>query len=210
MENKIKVVGLGPGNLDYLTGAGLKAIKESEIVIGGKRHLEEIESLLNNQGKYTLGKLSDMIYFIDCNKNKKITIVVSGDTGYYSLLTYLRKNLSEEKLITIPGISSFQYLFGRLNMTWEKFSLYSVHGRDCDYIEALKKSDRGIVLLTDGINNPITISENLVKHNFKNIEVIVGERLSYEDEKITRFQVENYREYIKEYEMNVTILKKGD
>ena len=42
MSKEISVVGLGPGNLDYMTKAGIDKIKNSEIVIGGKRQLEEI------------------------------------------------------------------------------------------------------------------------------------------------------------------------
>lgn len=208
MKNKIKVVGLGPGNLDFVTGAGIKAIKNCEIVIGGKRHLEEVNDLLDNQERFFLGKLELFKSFITDNIGKKITIVVSGDTGYYSLLTYLRNNFSEELFEVIPGISSFQYLFSRIAMTWEKYSLHSVHGRETNYIEALEKSDAGIVLLTDSENNPIEISRKLIENNIKNIEVIVGERLSYENEIITRFLLEDYKNYEKEYSMNVTILRK--
>lgn len=209
MKNKIKVIGLGPGNIDYITGAGIKAIKNSEVVIGGKRHLNEIEIFLTDQEKFYLGKLDEMKKYIENNLDKEVAIIVSGDTGYYSLLTYLRNNFPIESLETIPGISSFQYLFGKLNMTWEKYSLCSVHGRECDYIKALRNSEAGIVLLTDNINNPISLSRKLIENGFENIEVIVGEKLSYQDEKITRFFIEEYKSNIKDYSMNVTILRKG-
>ncbi|MGL5950357.1 MAG: precorrin-6y C5,15-methyltransferase (decarboxylating) subunit CbiE, partial [Cetobacterium sp.] len=62
--------------------------------------------------------------------------------------------------------------------------------------------------LTDESNNPIEISKNLVQNGIDNIEVIVGERLSYQDEKISRFLVTEYENNIRKYEMNVTILRK--
>ncbi|MBC2850169.1 precorrin-6y C5,15-methyltransferase (decarboxylating) subunit CbiE [Cetobacterium sp. 8H] len=207
-DRDIKVVGLGPGNLDYITGAGIKAIQESEIIIGGKRQLEEIETLLKNQERYTLGKLQLMKEFVLENLDKRITFIVSGDTGYYSLLTYLKNNFMDIKFGVIPGISSFQYLFSKLEMTWEYFSPHSVHGREFDYIKALESSKNGVILLTDSINNPIEISKVLLKNGIKNVEVIVGERLSYEDECITRFDVKDYKGYDREYLMNVTILRK--
>ena len=43
---KINVVGLGTGNIDYLTGAGIKCIVSSDILIGGERQLENISPLL--------------------------------------------------------------------------------------------------------------------------------------------------------------------
>ncbi|MGL5703095.1 MAG: precorrin-6y C5,15-methyltransferase (decarboxylating) subunit CbiE, partial [Cetobacterium sp.] len=81
-------------------------------------------------------------------------------------------------------------------------------GRENDYIKTLIESKAGVVLLTDESNNPIEISKNLVQNGIDNIEVIVGERLSYLDEKISRFLVEDYEKNIRKYEMNVTVLRK--
>ena len=83
--NKICVVGLGPGNLDFLTGAGRKAIETCEVVIGGSRQLEELDELISKDcEKYILGKLSEVVDFIRSREGKDITVVVSGDTGFYS------------------------------------------------------------------------------------------------------------------------------
>ncbi len=208
MNKKLSVLGLGPGNLDYLTRAGFKLIAESEIVIGGERQLEEIDELLTNQERYVMKKLDSMKKFVSENLNKNIVFIVSGDTGYYSLLTYLKKSFPTESFNVIPGISSFQYLFSKLEMTWEHYRLLSVHGRENDYVKALYESKDGVVLLTDESNNPIEICRNLVQTGFDNIEVIVGERLSYSDEKISRFLAQEYEQNIRKYEMNVTILRK--
>ena len=46
---KINILGLGPGSLDYILPAVLKKIEESDIIIGGKRHIESL-------GKYSENK----------------------------------------------------------------------------------------------------------------------------------------------------------
>lgn len=133
--NKICVVGLGPGNLDFLTGAGRKAIETCEVVIGGSRQLEELDELISKDcEKYILGKLSEVVDFIRSREGKDITVVVSGDTGFYSLLPFLKRNFRDEELKVIPGISSYQYLFSRIGECWQNYTLASVHGRDFDYI----------------------------------------------------------------------------
>ncbi|WP_418965856.1 precorrin-6y C5,15-methyltransferase (decarboxylating) subunit CbiE [Cetobacterium sp.] len=208
MNKKLTVVGLGPGNLDYLTRAGMNQIKEAEIVIGGERQLEEVESILNNQTVYIMKKLDKMKSFVLENLTKNIVFIVSGDTGYYSLLTYLKKSFPEQSFNVIPGISSFQYLFSKIEMTWEHYQLCSVHGRENNYIEIFNNSVSGVVLLTDEKNNPIEISKNLIEKGIFDAEIIVGERLSYTDEIITRFLVKDYKDYDKKYEMNVTIIRK--
>ena len=207
---KINVVGLGTGNIDYLTGAGIKCITSSNILIGGERQLEDISPLLkSSQEKYILKKLSHMIEYIEREiVHKNITVVVSGDTGFYSLLNYMKKNLLDTEFNVIPGISSFQYLFARLGESWENYSLCSMHGRELDIIDALKKSTAGIILLTDSENSPYYIGRILMKNNFLDVKIVVGERLSYEDERITEFYAKDTEEHKRDYKMNVVILKK--
>ncbi|MGL4997869.1 MAG: precorrin-6y C5,15-methyltransferase (decarboxylating) subunit CbiE [Cetobacterium sp.] len=206
--SKLTVVGLGPGNLDYCTAAGIESIKNSEIVIGGKRQLEEINQLLKNQEIFEMKKLEDMKNFVKSNSKKEITFVVSGDTGYYSLLTYLKSSFENREFKVIPGISSFQYLFSKLEMTWENYELCSIHGRENDFIKLFKLSQFGVVLLTDEKNNPNEISKVLVQNEIFDVEIVIGERLSYEDERITRFLVRDYEQYNRKYKMNVTVLRK--
>ena len=40
----INIIGLGPGEFDYITKMGEKLIYSSDILIGGKRNLESIEN----------------------------------------------------------------------------------------------------------------------------------------------------------------------
>ena len=207
---KINVIGLGPGNIDYLTGASIKKIKESNILIGGKRQLKDISPLLNeNQTTFTLKKLEEMKHFVKEHTNKNIIcFIVSGDTGYYSLLTYLKKNFPENEFEVVPGISSFQYLFSKIEKTWENFNLYSIHGRKLDIIKSLNDSINGIVLLTDTENNPYEIGKLLFENNLKTVKIIVGENLSYEDENIFFFYPDDFSNYKREYKMNVVVLEK--
>ena len=103
--NKINVVGLGPGNIKYLSTAGINCIKEAEIVIGSTRQLSDLKAIISEKQEiYTLGKLSELIAYLKENIERKITIIVSGDTGYYSLVPYLSKNLSKDILNIIPNI----------------------------------------------------------------------------------------------------------
>ena len=103
---KINVVGLGPGNIKYMSLLGVECIKEAEIIVGSTRQLSDLDSVISDkQEKYILGKLGELIIYLKENLDKKITIIVSGDTGYYSLVPYLSKNLSKDILNIVPCIS---------------------------------------------------------------------------------------------------------
>lgn len=206
--NKICVVGLGPGNLDFLTGAGKKSIENCEILIGGKRQLEELDELISKDcEKYILNKLSEVIDYIKSKEGKIITVVVSGDTGFYSLLPFLKKNFSNEDIKVIPGISSYQYLFSRIGECWQNYTLASLHGRDFNYIEELKNG-KGVVLLTDDKNTPYDIAKNVFNNKIEDVEMVIGERLSYPDEKISIVKIKDYENLKKDFKMNIVILKK--
>ncbi len=211
-SNKINVVGLGPGNIKYLSTAGIDCIKEAEIVVGSTRQLSDLKTIISEKQEiYTLGKLSELIDYLKENIERRITIIVSGDTGYYSLVPYLSKNLSKDILNIIPNISSYQYLFSKIGENWQNFRLASVHGREFNYVKNIDDEDiAGLVLLTDDIQNPYEVSKNLYNSGVRNLTVIVGENLSYDNEKITILEIEDYENLNRKFDMNVLILKKGE
>ena len=129
--NKIHVLGMGPGHRDYILPIAMRAIDKSEVLIGGKRILDDFK----NDGKkliYIDSKLSKIIEYIKQNKeNKMISLLLSGDTGFYSMLSYLKKHFTEDEMEVIPGISSYQYLMAKLkkpwhNSLWEAFMAESL------------------------------------------------------------------------------------
>ena len=211
-SNKINVVGLGPGNIKYLSTSGIECIKEAEIIVGSTRQLSDLKAIISEKQEiYILGKLAELIAYLKENIERKITIIVSGDTGYYSLVPYLSKNLSKDILNIIPNISSYQYLFSKIGENWQNFRLASVHGREFDYIKNIDDEDiAGLVLLTDDIQNPYEVSKNLYNSGVRNLTVIVGENLSYDNEKITILEIEDYKKLNRKFDMNVLILKKGE
>ena len=210
--NKINVVGLGPGNIKYLSTSGIDCIKEAEIIIGSTRQLSDLKTIISEKQEiYILGKLNELITYLKENVERKITIIVSGDTGYYSLVPYLSKYLSKDILNIIPNISSYQYLFSKLGENWQNFRLASVHGREFNYIKNINDEDiAGLVLLTDDIQNPYEITKKLYTNGIRNLIIIVGENLSYDNEKITILEIENYEKLNRKFDMNVLILKKGE
>ena len=211
-SNKINVVGLGPGNIKYLSTSGIECIKEAEIIVGSTRQLSDLKTIISEKQEiYILGKLTELIAYLKENIERKITIIVSGDTGYYSLVPYLSKNLSKDILNIVPNISSYQYLFSKLGENWQNFRLASVHGREFDYVKNIDDKDiAGLVLLTDDIQNPYEVSKNLYNNGIRNLTVIVGENLSYDNEKITILEIEDYEKLNRKFDMNVLVLKKGE
>ena len=200
--NNIKIIGLGPGHKDYILPIAQNLIKESQIIIGGKRNIENIQDWVEGKEIYYIDRYLDkMIEFIERNPNKNMAIVVSGDTGFYSLLSYIKENL-DEKVEVITGISSIQYMFSKMGDVWNDAFISSVHGRELDLASIINEYDK-IGLLTDSKYTPQRIAEIIFQSSCENIEITVGENLSYENECIRTYEVE---ELIKEKKKFIFLL----
>ncbi len=116
---------------------------------------------------------------------KKIVVAVSGDTGFYSLLSYMRKNFTEEDFDVVPGISSLQYMYSRIGRVHQNSFVGSVHGRDLEFAKLVLEYET-VGLLTDQKNTPSTIAKSLKKAGLRDVKIYVGENLSYNNEVITR------------------------
>ena len=208
-REKIKIIGLGPGNLDYLLPVCKRAIDEADILVGGKRNIESLEGLTDGKEiRYIDRHLKELIEGLKESRSKNIVMVVSGDTGFYSMLEFMKKNFNTEDLDTYPGISSIQYLFARSNLSWFDALVKSVHGREFDF-ELLMKEYTYLGLLTDNKNTPQKIAKRLCIAGYGKKIVIVGEDLSYSYEKISSYTADELSNIEREFNINAVIVE-GD
>ncbi len=186
MEKKITVAGIGPGSLEYITKKALNCIEESHVLIGGRRNLDTFSYL--EKEEFVLGNnLEDMLLFLEKNAGeKKITVLASGDPFLFGIGSYIEERIHGVLVEYQSGISSFQYLANKIGMRWEDMAFYSVHGRAMDMVSAVRKGSKSAVFTG---KNPERVLQLLCEYGYGGIEAVVGENLSYADEKITRGSV---------------------
>ena len=112
-----------------------------------------------------------------------ICVLMSGDSGFYSGTKKLLPLLSGYSVKVLPGISSPVYLCSQLGISYENIKYVSLHGRDANLADAVRKNALVFALVggDDGIGG---LCERLVNAGLSDVTVHVGERLSYPDEKI--------------------------
>lgn len=172
----IKVVGMGPGNINYLTMEAINAIKYADRVIAFGRISNTAKIIVENI--IEVNRVDDIIENLD--KSVNTAILASGDPGFFGIIDYLsRKDIVVDEVI--PGISSFQYMMAKLKKSWQDALLISLHGRE-DKLDGVIKS-RLSVILTDKKNNPNFISKRLKELGVIG-KIYTGYNLSYDDEVI--------------------------
>lgn len=197
----INIIGLGPGNLDYITKKGENLISTSDVLIGGKRNLEAIK---NFEGEKIVldSNLREIIEYINNNKEKEISIIASGDPLIYGIGRYISKNIDNKILNMVSGISSLQYIFSKIYVDMNDVYITSSHGKvpDFDYILSHKK----VCMVTDSKIGPKQISREVIDRNLNKI-IVVGENLSYDNEKITIAKPEEIIR-MDNFDMNVVVI----
>ncbi|MDP4209856.1 MAG: precorrin-6y C5,15-methyltransferase (decarboxylating) subunit CbiE [Bacteroidota bacterium] len=192
--NKINVCGLGPGHPSLILPVVHELVNACDVLIGGKRNLE-IFNGLSKEKRFITNNIDELMKFIAERGERKVTLVVSGDTGFYSMLGALRRHFPAEELNVVPGISSFQYMFARLGMSYEDAFLGSLHGKKFDLIETVKHYPK-VFCLTDALHSPRQIALLLTKNGLGDCILHVGCNLSYENEMILSDKAQNLTDKI--------------
>lgn len=123
---------------------------------------------------------------------KQAVILYSGDTGFFSGASRMAERLREAgyPFTVYPGTSCVTYLAARLGTHWEDAAIYSAHGRELSVDRVMKRlydpeepAKRAFILM-GGKNGAGQFCEHLTQAGYGNVQVTVGENLSYPEEQI--------------------------
>ena len=178
----VTVVGIGPGAPEQMTLAVKNALHQADCLIGAERMLkasqmpgtaqisaiapEKIREAIENHPQY-----------------RKFAVIMSGDVGFFSGTKKLLPMLSDCQVQVEPGISSLSYLCAKLGISYEDAVPVSLHGREHDLLQDLKRY-RKVFTLVGGENGMGKLCRELRDRGMGQVLVSAGQRLSYPDEKI--------------------------
>ena len=187
------VVGIGPGSEAAQTGEVRAAIEHTDCLIGAARMLE----VAARPGQLRVAAIApDAIAAAiaahpECSN---FTVLMSGDTGFFSGTKKLLPLLPNCHVRVLPGLSSMSYLCARLGKRYEEAVPVSLHGREHD-IAADVRAQETVFALVGGEGGMAKLCARLVDAGLGAVRVSVGERLSYPDEAITRGTAQELRSH---------------
>jgi precorrin-6Y C5,15-methyltransferase (decarboxylating) len=185
MENKIYIVGVGPGSKETMTREAADAIERAGCVVGAKRHT----GLAETHGNFIpLGNFSETFDRVETELAKHpVAVMVSGDPGIFSLMRLIKERFGTDRIKVIPGVSSLQSIAAVLAESWIDAKVLSGHGRDVKESRVLYDIDRNAstVFFCGPQKDPGWLADKLEKNGLSHTELTVGERLSYPDQKVT-------------------------
>ncbi|AJJ21211.1 MULTISPECIES: cobalt-precorrin-7 (C(5))-methyltransferase [Yersinia] len=195
----ITVVGIGPGDIDYLTPEARRAISQAEVLVGGKRHLATFSSNLR-ESRLLDADLLGLLEWLDSNKARAIVVLASGDPLLYGIGKLLAANFGTDELHIVPGISAIQYLCAKVALDMNDLFLTSSHGRVPDF-DWIFQHDK-VAMVTDSVIGPRAIADALHQRGLSRT-LIIGENLSQPNERIHRL---SQQQVAARYDMNVVVI----
>lgn len=182
---QVTLIGMGCGDFQLLTVQAQHALDEADCIIGAPRLLNSLPQNCNAK-KIEAIYASEIAQYCSEKNEGKICVVYSGDIGFYSGAKAVLPLLNEQGISArnIPGISSVQLLSARLGKPWQEWNLVSAHGVDCNVVAEVMQQNPTF-FLTGGILTVREICRRLTDAGLGDLEVTVGENLSYSQEQIT-------------------------
>jgi len=204
---QVSVIGMGLSPED-LTEKHLKIIKNADVLVGGKRHLEYFKDYKVDK-KEISKDLKGVIRYIKSKMGREnVVVLASGDPLFFGIGSLLIKSLGPDNVVIYPNISTVAAAFSRIKEPWNDVSVVSLHGRDSE-IELFKliASKDKIAVYTDPEKNPAWIAKLLIKKNIIDFNICVFEKLGTSSERVKWYTIKKAAG-MKFSEPNLAVLKR--
>ncbi|EHK2334651.1 precorrin-3B C(17)-methyltransferase [Clostridium perfringens] len=106
---KLYVIGIGPGGLDEMTLRAVKAIEESDIIVGYTKYIEMVKDLIKDKEIFKTGMRGEeerCREALELSKDKKVALISTGDSGIYGMAGLILEMRKDEIVEIIPGITA--------------------------------------------------------------------------------------------------------
>ena len=203
-QQKIYLVGAGIVGWEGFGAKALEVVSEAEVMIGHQRHLDIFPEFTGT--KMVLGALSDLLDFLK-KTDLKVAILASGDPAFFGISRFLLRNLPKDRIEIFANVTSMQYAFSRIKEPWDDAIFVSVHGRGMHAAVDKIISAEKACILTDKVNTPAAIANELIERGAEGYEAWLCEDLGMDTEKFTRTDVRGLLE-LKPSDLNILILIK--
>ncbi len=113
MNNKIYIIGTGPGKEEMMTGEAIGALENADVIIGYTVYVKLLGDRFAEKEIMTTPMRQETercrLCFEEAAKGKKVALICSGDAGIYglaSLMYEMGKKYPETELAVIAGVTA--------------------------------------------------------------------------------------------------------
>ncbi len=197
-QMEIVLAGIGMGHENCMTREVSEAVAKADILFGAERLFRELHIKTCSfcyRPEQIIPYLREVQETNLLMENKRVVVLFSGDSGFYSgchrLYEALQQEIREKRLKAtvriMPGISSIAYLASCIGECYQDAAVYSMHGKEvCNLVRKLKNSPKTFLLMS-GVKDVNRLGKILMEAGMTECSIVTGYRLSYDDQQITNY-----------------------
>jgi precorrin-6B C5,15-methyltransferase / cobalt-precorrin-6B C5,C15-methyltransferase len=191
MNRHYTVIGISnrPGN--PLPAGAATLLPVQSVFSGGDRHYALVRPFLPEPHTWIPIKGNMTALFEAYHRTAAPTLLIfaSGDPLFYGMVQTIRQYDPCASISLLSSFNSIQLLCARIGQPYQHVKNASVHGRSWRELDtALLEGEPLIAVLTDALHDPAAIARRLLDYGFTDYELIVGEDLEGDNERIRHFQ----------------------
>jgi precorrin-2/cobalt-factor-2 C20-methyltransferase len=182
-QKSIAIVGCGPGSARYVTDAARQAVNRADVLVGSRRLLD----LFPDCAAERIAVDADIPLLLERiaalrDAGRRVSVLVSGDPGLYSLAQNVVRRFGREHCEITPAVSSVQVAFARLGLDSTDARILSAHGRTPEIAaDQLRRSDK-IAILAGG-RDALQWSARMAESLDADHVAFLAENLTLDDER---------------------------
>ena len=179
MIKKLYIVGAGPGSEELLTQKASNVIRSADRVLGTRRIAQHYQHCIGLD-------LPELLQELERPVMGTTAVLVGGDCCFFSVASRICRDFSNlYEIEQINGISSIAYLSTKIGICYGDTCLVSLHGRNEQIVPRVAYNKK-VFALTGGTFKGHDLCRELLASGLVNVKIVVGENLSYPNEKIVR------------------------
>jgi precorrin-6Y C5,15-methyltransferase (decarboxylating) len=191
MNRHYTVIGISNRSGNPLPAGAAALLPLQSVFSGGDRHYGLVRSFLPEPHTWIpiKGNMAALFEAYHRTAVPALILFASGDPLFYGMVQTIRQYDPCASISLLPSFNSIQLLCARIGQPYQHVKNTSVHGRSWQELDtALLQGEPLIAVLTDALHHPAAIARRLLDYGFTNYELIVGEDLEGDNERIRHFR----------------------
>ena len=177
------VIGIGEDGWDDLSADARDLLYESEIVLGGERHLKMLPKDWEGERIIWSSPIREAVSKIvswrpeDSASVQKVAIMASGDPLCYGIATKLLRHLPIEEIWIKPALTTFSLMCSRIGWSLPDVETLTIHGRPVEMLHPFVQPGAKLLVLSKGEESPEQAAKLLCVRGFGKSIITVFEHL---------------------------------
>ena len=177
------VIGIGEDGWDNLSADARDLLYESEIVLGGERHLKMLPKDWEGERIIWSSPIREAVSKIvswrpeDSAIAQKVAIMASGDPLCYGIAAKLLRHLPIEEIWIKPALTTFSLMCSRIGWSLPDVETLTIHGRPLEMLHPFVQPGAKLLVLSKGEESPEQAAKLLCARGFGKSIITVLEHL---------------------------------